>query len=126
IFNFDLFYRPELEYGFKIYLAILRTFTDSQFIFLIISTLICLMPLYIGLRRMSPNYAFFGLVLYFFVFYLNYPINVLRQGMAMGIFIYSIPFILERKSVQVFILALLAGSIHSTGYLILLVYLYSI
>ncbi len=126
ILNFDIIYRPELEYGFKVYLAFLKTFTDSVGVFLFISTAICLIPLYIGLKKIAPQYAFLGLLLYYFVFYINYPINVLRQGMVMSIFIYSLPFILERKSYQVLFFGLIAGSLHSTGYLILLIYLYSL
>lgn len=126
IINFDINYRPELEYGFKLYLSFLKTITDSSEIFLFVSTAVCIIPLYIGLKKIAPHYTLLGLILYFLVFYINYPINVLRQGMVMSIFIYSLPFILDKKSYQVLFLGLLAGSLHSTGYLILFVYLYSL
>ena len=126
ITNFDISYRPELEYGFKLYLSIIRTLTDSTELFLFISTAICVIPLYIGLKKIASKYAFMGLILYFFVFYLNYPINVLRQGMVMSIFVYSLPFILEKKTLKVLLLSIVAGSLHKTGYLIFFAYLYSI
>lgn len=126
IINFDINYRPELEYGFKLYLSFLKTITDSVEFFLFISTAVCVVPLYIGLKKVAPQYALLGLILYFFVFYINYPLNVLRQGMVMGIFVYSLPFILDKKSYHVLFLSILAGSLHSVGYLILFVYLYSL
>lgn len=124
IFNFDVDYHPELEIGFKVYLSLMNTITDSQFVFLFVSTAICIIPMYIGMQRLNLKYCFAGLVLYFFIFYFNYPINVLRQGISMSLLIFSLPYFVKQEYIKIILLGSVAGLIHSTGFLIIVFYLF--
>lgn len=50
----------------------------------------------------------------------------MRQGIAMGVFIYSIPYILSKRFFYVLLLSIMASSVHLTGFLILVAYFVSL
>lgn len=124
IFNFNFNFLAHIELGFRLYMSFVKTLTSSEVLFLFLSSFLCITPVFLGLKKLKLKYALIGLLVYFLVFFVNYPNSVIRQGMAMGLFIFSIPFMLERKSLVVFIIALIATFLHSTGFIILLCYLF--
>lgn len=99
-----------LESGFRYIIVIIKNINnniDPKYFFLIFATL-GLYPLYRGIKReIYPNFALF---IYYCIFLIDYNFNGVRQSVIMGIYIYSILFIIKRenkKSIFYFICAFL-------------------
>lgn len=115
----------ELERGFVFVISCLKQMTSSSVAHYLLLAILAFVPMVGGLKKLKIEYLFVALFSYFLIFYLPYVFNGMRQAIAMGIFLYAVYFIVERKTVFVILLALLAGSFHQSGYLILLAYLVS-
>lgn len=123
LFDFDLKYLDYLEPGFRFYLAIIKTISSHQEFFLFVSSLSCILPLYLGIKKLKLEYSLFSLALYFFIYFIPYSLNALRQAIAMSIFIYALSFFKENKIIPIIFLTISAYLIHSTGVFILFCYL---
>lgn len=115
----------ELERGFVLIISSLKQFTSSSVLHYLLLAGFAFIPLVAALKKLKIEYLFVALLGYFLIFYIPYVFNGMRQAISMGLFLYAVYFIVERKTVLVILLALLAGSIHQSGYLILLAYLAS-
>ncbi len=114
--------REYLEFGFRCFTAFLKTFSDSPTLFFGAMGALTLGLLYFGLKKIEGINIYIALLLYFMIFYISYTFNAMRQAVAMSIFIYSLSYIFEGKFKQVFLLAILASSFHTTGILIIISY----
>lgn len=110
-----------LEPGFRYTVSFLKLFSDSGFLFFSFFSILSLILLVIALLRFNYN-PLISIFLYFSIFYMPYIFNVMRQGLAMSIFLVSLEFILERKLLQTVLLSMLAASFHITGILIIISY----
>lgn len=127
IYNFDNNYLSYLEPGFRLYMALVKTFSSSQQFFLFTSGLLCILPLYFGLKRLKLEYSLIGLMIFLMVFFIPYPLNALRQAITMSLFVYSLSFFNDRKVLIIFLLTALASTIHLSGIFIIFSYfLYSL
>lgn len=83
--------------------------------------LVTLIFIWIGIKYNSPNFIL-SIFIYYCCFFVNYQFNGIRQGVAMGMFLYSIKYIINRKFKSVSIISLIASMIHISGLFILLSY----
>jgi hypothetical protein len=118
----DLGYE-HLEPGFRIMVSFIKLFTDFDRIFYLVMSLLAIIPTWLGLRKICSRQLISGIFIYVLIFYIPYVFNGMRQAIAMGLFIYSIEYIKNRKFLFVMIIALLAISIHFSGIIILISYL---
>lgn len=125
LFNFDLNYLAHIEIGFRLFLASIKVFTHSEEFFLFLSSSFCIIPVYFGLKKLKLEYALVGLFFYFLIFFINYPNSVIRQGMSMGLFILSLPYMLDKKHFMVLMLGVVSSLFHTTGYIIFLCYIFT-
>lgn len=123
LFNFDNSYLNYLEPGFRLYMSIIKVFSSSQEFFLFVSSLFCILPLYFGLKKLKLEYSLVGLMVFLMVFFVPYSLNALRQAIVMSLFIYSLSFFNDKKTLIIILLTILATSIHSSGILIVFSYL---
>ena len=121
-FNSDIF--SHIEIGFRVFIAAIKTFTSSNEFFLFLCTVICFLPMYVGLKKLRLPYILIGLFFYFLIFYINYPNSVIRQGISMSLFILSLPYMLKRDTSKVLILSFISFLFHSTGFIVLLCYIF--
>lgn len=112
-----------VEPGFVFLVSFIKLLTAKSLYFFLICAFLSIFPVYLGLKRMNIKYMFISFFIYLLVFYLTYPFNGMRQGIAMGIFIFSLPFIFEKKLLYVILLSVIASLIHLTGLLIIVAYL---
>ena len=112
-----------LEPGFLFFTSILRTFTHSEFLFVFCMSIISIIPVYLGLKKINIFYVIPGLFLYLLVFYVPYVFNGMRQSVAMGLYIYSLYDIINNKKKNIILLTILAVSFHSSGIIIFLSFL---
>ncbi|EOX4967774.1 EpsG family protein [Vibrio alginolyticus] len=109
-----------IEPGFKYLTSITKLFGNVQFYFFTISIL-SLLPIWVGLIWLNKIIKFnilLALLIYLLVFFLPYNLNAIRQSITMGFFILSLPMIIEKKSLSVLSISILASLFHSTGILI--------
>lgn len=118
---FDTSYET-LEPGFRLLVALLKVFTDFDRVFYLIMSMFAILPTWYGLRKICSNHIITGLFIFFLIFYIPYVFNGMRQAIAMGLFIYSIDFIRNRKLLNVSLIAFLALSFHFSGIIILISY----
>jgi len=111
-----------LEPGFKLIIIFFKgTNFPPYFLFFVFSSILFSF-LGVGIRRTS-ELPFLSLFLFFLIFWIGYVFNVLRQGIAMSIFIYLIPDIKNKYFSKVLFFSLLASAIHFTGIFILFSYI---
>lgn len=71
--------------------------------------------------RINQIYACF---VYFCVFYLPYTFNVMRQALAMSLFLLALSSIIRRKTLNVWLIGLIATGFHFSGILIIMSFYY--
>ncbi|MCU4323685.1 EpsG family protein [Acinetobacter schindleri] len=123
IFHFDKNYLSYMEIGFRIYLALIKTFTSNVVIFYLVSSIITIIPVYVGLKKLKLKYSIIGLLFFLLIFYIPYPLNAFRQAVAMALFIYSLQYFYNNEIFKVIIITILAILFHNSGIFILLSYL---
>lgn len=112
-----------LEPGFRLLISALKLYTDNDRVFYFVMSFLAILPIWLGLRKISPNYIIFGLFIYYMIFYVPYVFNGMRQAIAMGLFIYSIKYIRNRNFLKVLLISIFAISFHFSGVIILISYL---
>ena len=123
--DFESVYQ-NIELGFKYVTSIVKYFGGLNLYFFTFSIL-SLLPMWIGLIRLNRIIEFnilVALLIYLLIFFLPYNLNAVRQSVAMGLFVFSLPFIIERKALPAVLFSILASLFHSTGLLIALSYFF--
>ena len=125
LFNFNFDYLAHIELGFRFFLSTIKTFTHNEEFFLFLSSFFCIIPVFLGLKKLKLEYALVGLFFYFLIFFINYPNSVIRQGISMGLFVLSLPYMLDRKNYIVLLLGVISSLFHTTGFIIFLCYFFT-
>jgi hypothetical protein len=114
VYNWDVVFNSREEKLFLAYFYVISWFSDNYslavFVFFAISFLI---KVYV-LDKYSSN-IFLSLIIYFPAIFMIYDINAIRQGMAIGIVLLSIPAILEKKPVQFILILTIASFLHTSA-----------
>lgn len=125
-YNYNFEYYSNFESGYKIVFSIIKSFSNSEVVFLFFNALLALAPLYIGLKKILNKHVIISLIIYYSVFFIPYILNGMRQAIAMGLFVFALPYFLNKKSISVIFLTFLASLFHSSGFLILVSYIFFI
>jgi hypothetical protein len=113
---------PLIEPGFKYLVLALKSFNlNYLWIFFIIGA-ISLFFYYRGIVQQT-KYTYFAFFIFFNTYIVTAIYSGLRQGLVMGIFLFMLTSLYERKFLHVLISTVIAFSIHITGILILISYL---
>ena len=113
-----------MEPMFMYIVAIFKYIFSSSTFYFSLWSFIALFFFWLGIKRESNNYILSVFILYC-IFYHHYLFNTIRQGVVMGIFIYSIKDILDRKTLKVLFIGILSSFIHSSGLFIIIAYIVS-
>lgn len=101
------------EIGFRAFMIALHVFSAKREFFVFATALLMLFMHFRILKRNS-NLPYFAIFIYFCKFYL-FSFVYLRQGLAMGIIWFSIPFILNKKYIKAIILIAVAYTFHKSS-----------
>jgi hypothetical protein len=112
-----------LEPGFRALVVILKNlgFTDNSLFFFF--AFLSILLLILGIKKTS-EYPILSLFIFFLVFYIGYIFNGMRQGVVMGLFVFLLKDIEERKFLKVLFFTILGMSIHSSASFILVGYFF--
>ena len=111
--NFELFSTDPTETLFRL-IAFITNYLGFSFEFfnLVISFLTCLF-LFLGIRKISINYSFLFTLLYFSIMYFNHQFGIIRTGLAVSIYLYSLSFL--NNKTKYLGLGLINYNIHNTS-----------
>ena len=126
-FNFN----PDFSIGcehyellFRYTVSILKNIIISPIFYFSFWASVTLAFVWKGIKEQSENYLL-SIFIFYNIFYVNYLFNALRQGIVMGIFLFSTKYIIERKFKSVLIISIIATLLHTSGIFILLAYFFS-
>lgn len=122
------FYSTYMEYGYVIYNRFLGLFSNHQQIVIIANAFITLLGFMFLFLRYSKN-AYLTICLFAFFSVDGYVriLNLSRQYLSVAILLMGVPFIVRRRFIWFLLFVLVAGSIHTVGYMgILFYFLYDI
>jgi hypothetical protein len=116
IFNWDYFisYQPPFEFGYFLLNAIIKAFTDSPYVFFFIVEFVICVLLYKSLKKYTKRVAI-ALLIYFTVLFTVLDVAYIRQGIAVGLFLFSIQYIEGRKLAHYFLWVTAAAAFHSSA-----------
>ena len=108
-----MFLYPNFEWGFKAYYWVLKLISDKrEFLFFVTALLMVIMHTSL-IKKLSPLFGL-SVFIYFCKFFLM-SFVYFRQGLAMGIIWFAIPFLLDRKYGKVFLMVALAYFFHKSS-----------
>ena len=105
----------EKDWGFDIFSLIIKNIFDSQIAFRVAIALVHSIPIVFMFRKFSESYE---LSLFLFVasgIYLSWMMNGLSQFMAVTIIFASTPLLLNKKYFKLFLIILIACTIHQSA-----------
>ncbi len=114
----EYFTFSRIENGYLLLNSLVKLFTDhTSFIFIVVALIINVLILK-SIKTYTP-YALTAILIYFVGFYLNLNFGLLRQGIAIGIFFYSLKYINSKEPFKYFILNIIACSFHISAIIVL-------
>lgn len=118
-----LFYGYYDEPGYYLYMVIFKIFHIDFWHFFILTKLIIYSSFILFIRKYYSRFSILTLLIFFSSFSLFYFINnPMRNIIAVGVFLWTIPYMLRRQTGKVIILLLIAASFHISALLLLFIY----
>lgn len=115
-FKFNLIrYEP----GFIVFASLPRTLSSDFMLFQLFQAFVVNAVIFWFIYKNTTR-RFLALTLYFIILYLNLCTQVLRESLAVAIFLLAWPFFRDGKWLQYYLLALLATLFHTSAFLILI------
>ncbi|MFD2907248.1 EpsG family protein [Flavobacterium ardleyense] len=113
--DFDFTNAP-YEFSWYLFNAISKIIDDSFVTFQILHALIINTVLFWFIRKYSQN-KWLSLLLYFFINYLYFNMEILRESLAIATFLLAVPSLLQKKWIIYILLCLIACTFHSSAYI---------
>lgn len=104
--------------------VLLKTVSDNSTLFFASYALLTLYPLHRAIVHFKINQAH-AYTVYFCAFYLPYTFNGMRQAVAMSLLLYSLKYVLAQRRMPVWLIGIVAGGFHLTGFLIPIMYYFN-
>lgn len=116
----NLFVPSGFELGFRIYTYLMSLITNNFTMFLLATSALIYMPVYLFIKRYSTDY-FLSFVIYYCLFFFG-SMSLLRQSIAMSILLLGTKYILKRNPIKYIAIVLFAASFHVSAIIGLLLY----
>lgn len=110
---------PSRQPGWVLLVKMCKLITSDFWFFKLIHAIILNTLFLLGIKRLT-NYVFTGILFYFVIIYFDLNFQLLRQSLAMGIFIYSLRFFKTKSWLKYFFWISIAISIHESALICLL------
>ena len=120
--NFDPEYR--IEIGYQLFCYLVGRFTSDPHVFLVIYSVICYSIFGYFIFKNSKNIPL-SLCMLFCLFFGAY-MNIMRQGLAILLLLGAISYLRKDRFIRASLLILIAGTLHATAFLLLILLLYKV
>lgn len=107
--------------GWSFFMGICKRLHFSFYIVQIIVAIIINCGVIRFLKRYNANYLFSGILLYYVILYVGWNFEVMRQAVCVSLFLYSLPYLEQRKYLFYYLIIGVACTIHETALLLLFV-----
>jgi hypothetical protein len=120
--NFTSIFSPniagvQVEYGFRIYISIIKTIYEDYLFFQFVGSLIDIILLNIIVKRYSPKYYILPFILFCVFWGINLEINLLRNIKSILLFLLSLKYVAEKNAAKYFFINLIGFSFHASSIL---------
>lgn len=115
-----LFVPSGFEMGFTIYTYLVSLITNDFTVYLLVTSALIYIPIYLFIKRYSPDY-YLSTVIYYCLFFFG-SMSLLRQSMAMSILTLGTKYIVSRNPIKFLAIVLLAASFHVSALVGLILY----
>lgn len=102
----------QFEFGYTLFCYLVTRLSNYRLIFLILTSLIMNLLYAKGIALLSPM-PLTSILIYFFVGNFLYNLNVLRQGIAVGMVLLSLKYLVEGKHKKYILFVIMASFIHT-------------
>jgi hypothetical protein len=106
-----------VEYGFRIYISIIKTIYEDYLFFQLVGSLIDIILLNIIVKRYSPKYYVLPFILFCVFWGFNLEMNLIRNIKSILLFILSLKYVAEKKAAKYFFINLIGFSFHASSIL---------
>lgn len=114
-------FNSDIEYGYQFLEWMILNFTHNYFWLFFVSSILVVPAYLLTIRKLSINYFYSLLIFISFGFY-TFFFNGLRQGIAMAICFFGLPYLIEKRAIPYFILVFFAFMFHVSALVMLPVY----
>lgn len=109
------------DFGFIILNWLVGRFVSEFYIFRAVLFTITFMSIALWIKKYSSNVSL-SIFMYLSLGFLYFDFGILRQALAISIFIWCYEFLMERKFIKFFFLILMAALCHKTAFFVLALY----
>lgn len=110
----DIFADSYQEVGFSILIKLIGSYTENYQWLLAACAVLTIVPISIVITKYSPD-AFLSFLLFICFGYFGFMFSGIRQGLAIGMLVYSYRFIREKKLIPFLIVVFLASQFHHSA-----------
>lgn len=118
LWDYD-FAKAEYNPGWIIFNAIIKSLNGDFYTFQFVHAIIVNSIIFIFINNYARN-KFLVIIFYLFLHYLYFTMEVLRESLAISVFLLAIPSLLNKHWFQYFLYCLLAYSFHSSALILLI------
>jgi hypothetical protein len=120
--NFNIHY-TNFEIGYKILNVLFKQISNNIMVMFVFINTITLTLLFNFIKR--NNYSFYDIILPYYSFmYISLQLGIIRQAIAVSIFIYSIRYLKNREGIKYFFLILTAFYFHRSALILFPLYFF--
>lgn len=120
-YPYEYGFDPDVEYGYQLLDSIILAFSYNYFWLFLITSIIVVCLHLITIKKISINYFYSVLVFITFGFY-TFFFNGLRQGVAMAICFFGLPYLIEKRIFYYSVIVFLASLFHTSALIMLPLY----
>ena len=104
--------------GWVFLMTLCRTFSDSFWFFHLVHACILNYCVFKIIRN-SSRFIFSCVLIYFVLIYFEFNFQVIRQSLAVGVFLYALLFYLKNQWIKYYFFVLVAMTIHDSAFILL-------
>lgn len=110
-----------LEIGFRFLIVIIKLIFNHEIVFFMILSILTMFFFTKGILSTSIN-PIISIFIFYSVFYTPYVFNVIRQGITMSLFVFSLKYYHTNQTKKVLLISFIATLFHFSGIFILISY----
>ncbi|MDE1189085.1 MAG: EpsG family protein, partial [Pantoea sp.] len=122
--HYPLTLNPDVEKGYQLLAMLVRGIYNEYYFYFMIMALVCIFPVLMVLKKRSQNYS---MSLYIYITFGMYfaLYNQVRQAIAMGICLFALKYLVEKKTLKYALFILVACQFHVSAAVMLVFYFLS-
>lgn len=114
-------FNDDIEYGYQLLDSVILNFSYNYFWLFLLTSLIVVFSYLTTIKKLSINY-FYSIYIYINFGFYTFFFNGLRQGIAMAICFFGLPYLIEKRIFYYLVIVFLASLFHTSALIMLPLY----